>query len=89
MAAYMMNKIISILSKHPFDWIVHFILCFVPVYFGWAIWFVVLFVCVLIEYEQKTQVWYNHFSWREYIIKCSLGDMIADILGIIIGMYLK
>jgi hypothetical protein len=77
------------LSQHPYDLLIHFALCFTPVYFGWATWFVVAFVAVMIEYEQKTQVGYNNLSWREYFLQCSLSDLIADGLGIITGMVLR
>jgi hypothetical protein len=78
----------SLLSKHPIDWIIHFTLCFIPVYFGWATWFVVIIVGVIIEFEQKTQIGYNELSWGEYFIKHSFGDLIADCIGIIIGLIL-
>ena len=67
---------ISFLSKHPFDWIIHLILCFVPVYFGWAVWFVVAFVGILIEYEQKYSWWCKNIPWKDYILYKALGDLI-------------
>jgi len=76
------------LSKHPTDWIIHFILCAIPVFFGWAEWFVVFFVAVLVEYEQKDQTWYAKYSWKKYFLKCSLGDLIADGLGIVVALLL-
>lgn len=74
------------LSLHPCDWLIHFILCFIPIYLGWATWFVVAFVSVMIEYEQKPLVWYNDLTWREYFLQCSLWDLVADGLGIITGI---
>jgi len=77
------------MSKHPFDWICHAILCAIPVYFGWAAWFIVAFVGIYVEYIQKTQVWYNHFSWKEYFWEHSLGDLIADGFGIGIALFIS
>lgn len=74
------------MSKHPWDWGIHFGLCFIPVCFDWAEWFVVLFAGLIVEYEQKMQVGTNHLSWKEYFRKHSLGDLIADALGITIGI---
>jgi len=76
------------MSSHPWDWCIHFELCFTPVCFGWASWFIVLFVGVLIEYEQKFQIWYNHLNWREYIIYHVMGDMVANVFGIVVGVLL-
>jgi len=77
------------LSKHPFDWTVHFLLCAIPVYFGWATWFVVLIVGIIIEYEQKYQYWYCDLVWKDYFIEKSLGDLIANGLGIVVALLLK
>lgn len=74
------------MSKHPWDWGIHFVLCFIPVYFGCAEWFVVLFVGLIVEWEQKAQVWYNHLTWKEYFWKHSFGDFVADGLGIVLGI---
>lgn len=73
------------MSKHPWDWIIHAILCGIPIVFGWASWFVVVFVAIAIEYEQKPQVWYNSLSWSEYFFKHAFMDLIADGLGIALG----
>ena len=78
-----MFEIKNTLSQHPWDWLCHFALCFIPVYFGWATWFVVLTVGIIIEYEQKTQVCYNDKTWREYLLQDSLGDLIANSVGIV------
>lgn len=77
------------LSKHPWDWFIHFSMCAIPVYYGWATWFVALFVGIMLEYEQKTQVGYNELFWEEYFIKHSFGDLIADVIGIIVGIIIK
>jgi len=75
------------LSKHPYDWSIHFGLCFIAVWTGWVVWFAVLFTAILIEYEQKYQTWYYELSWRDYIVNHALGDMVADCLGILAGVY--
>ena len=77
------------LSVHPFDYFCHAALCFVPVYFGWATWFVVVFVSVMIEWEQKSQIWYNDKTWREYFLQDSLGDLIANGIGIGIALIIR
>jgi hypothetical protein len=75
------------LSRHPYDWLVHFGLCFAAIYYNAASVIAVVFVAVMIEYEQKTQVGYNELSWKEYFaLRHSLGDLIADGLGIITGL---
>ena len=73
------------LSRHPYDWIIHFFLCALPIAFGWANWIVVVFVSLMIEYEQRYQVWYRELSWRDYLMKKSLGDLLSDGLGILVG----
>jgi len=81
------------LSKHPYDLILHAVLCAIPVYFGFSIsakagigfCVVVLIVSVMIEYEQKHQVWYHHLSWKTYLLSHSILDLLADLAGIIIG----
>jgi len=79
----------SLLSKHPFDWLIHSGLCFSAVYFHQATPFATLFVGVILEYEQKAQRWSYSLTWKEYFIKSSLGDLIADLVGIVIGMILR
>ena len=74
------------LSKHPYDWLIHFGLCFAAIYFYATVVIVVVFVAMMLEYEQKTQVWYNELTWREYFLRHSLGDLVADGLGIITGL---
>jgi hypothetical protein len=77
------------LSRHPFDWAVHFGLCLAATATGWAAWWVVLFVGALIEYEQKFQVWTYEWTWHRYLLYCSLGDLVADIMGIGVGVWLR
>ena len=79
---YMLN-----LSKHPYDWIIHLLGCAGTIYFGCPIWIAILF-WIYIEYEQKQSIWYNRLSWKEYFIYHSLGDLIADAIGIILGSLL-
>ncbi len=79
----------SWLSKHPYDWLIHAVLCCIPIVFDWATWFVVLFVGVVLEFEQKAQVWYDSLTWTEYIGEHAFGDLVADGLGIGLGLYLK
>jgi len=72
------------LSRHPFDWLIHCFLCFIPIYFGWARWFVVVFVAVMIEYEQ-----WNYAGKPEiihYFIYEVLDDFVFDWLGIAGGI---
>ena len=76
------------LSQHPYDWLIHFGLCFAAIYFNSASVIAVIFVAVMLEYEQKTQVGYNELSWKDYFLRHSLGDLIADGLGIITGLML-
>lgn len=81
------KTIMRLLDKHPFDWIIHLVLCFVPLWRGWATWFVVGFVAVMMEYEQWK--WSKQkFTWEYFYYNC-LGDLIADIIGIIGGSYVK
>ena len=76
-------------SRHPYDYFVHATLCCIPVTFSWATWFVVLFVGVILEFEQKTQVWYDSLTWAKYICEHAFGDLVADSMGIGLGLYLK
>lgn len=77
------------MSKYPIDWIIHFILVLCG---GFAIvkWpliacFVIpLFVMFMIEYEQKTQIWYNDLSWFEFIRNHALGDIVAGLIALFI-----
>ena len=76
---------LDFLSKHPIDWSIHFALCFLAIAFNWATWFVVIFVSILIEYEQ-----WNYSGRPElkyYFIPYVLGDLIFDFIGIIGGIY--
>ena len=76
------------LSKFPYDFIIHFFACFIPVYFQptWQMCTVVLTYMIYLKYAQKSQVWYNNLTWKEYFIKHSLRDIIADILGVTLAM---
>jgi len=77
------------MSRHPIDWAIHFVLVFVS---GWLIYnhpllasFVVpLFVIFMIEYEQKSQVWYNDLTWADFIQNHALGDILAGIIALIV-----
>jgi len=75
------------LSEHPYDWIIHCLLCFIPIYFGWATWFVVVFVAVMLEYEQWSYA--GRPTIIKYFISKVLGDLIADAIGIIGGVLCK
>ena len=85
------------LSKHPWDLMSHAILCFLYTYLGmkavrpeWFLFIIMtcLFVSIMVEIEQKTQVGTNHLTWKEYFWKHSFGDLVADGLGILLGMLL-
>ena len=84
-----MSTFLNKLSQHPFDWIIHATLCFVPIYFGWAEWFVVIFISVMLEYEQKFQYWNMELTWKEYFKIKSKSDLIADGIGIILGLIFR
>ena len=75
--------IMDFLSKHPIDWIIHFILCFLPVKFRWAKWFVVFFVILLVEYEQWSCSGRPPNWWT---FDVAIGDIFFSLLGIIIGL---
>jgi len=77
----------SLLSKHPFDWIIHCLLCFIPIWQHWATWFVVVFVAVMLEYEQWRYSG-QHLTWNYFYYKC-LGDLIADAFGIVAGFLIR
>ena len=74
------------MSKHPFNWLVHFALCAGAVGFGWATWFVVLFVAVMVEWEQRSQTWYAPLSDSQYWFRKATPDLVADVLGIAVGL---
>jgi len=78
-----------VMSKHPYDWIIHFILVLAG---GWHIYShpqmacftVSLFIIFMIEYEQKSQVWYDDLTWADFIQNHALGDILAGILALIV-----
>ena len=74
-------------SKHPIDWIIHCLLCFIPIYFKWATWFVVAFVAIMIEYEQWSYA--GKPPLKDYFFKHVLSDLIADLIGILGGLLCK
>jgi hypothetical protein len=75
------------LSKHPYDWLIHFGLCFAAIYFNQATVLAVVFVAVMIEYEQWR---YSHqkFTWEYFYYKI-LGDLIADGIGIVVALLIR
>jgi len=75
-------------SKHPWDWIMHFTGCLLLVITGLASWLGAALIAVYIEYVQKSQVWYNNLTWEVYLREHSIGDLIADALGIIAAIVL-
>jgi len=77
------------LDFHPWDWICHFLLSFVPVRFKWCTWWLAISVGIGVEYEQKTQVCYNSMSWSDYIINESAGDLVEDFSGALLANYLN
>lgn len=76
-----------LLDKHPIDWIIHLILCFIPLQQHWATWFVVVFVSIMLEYEQWKYS-RQQFTWNYFRQQC-LGDLVADAVGIIGGLLCK
>jgi hypothetical protein len=76
----------DILSKHPLDWLTHFILCLVPVWHGWCTWFVAAFVAIGVEYEQWSYAGRPPLS--QYFWHKMFGDLVADTVGIIGGVLL-
>ena len=74
------------LSKHPYDWIIHFALCFIAVYFRQATVLATIFVAVMIEYEQWKYS-KEKLTWEYFYFKV-LGDLIADGLGILVAVLL-
>lgn len=73
------------MDKHPYDWLIHAALCFTPIYFGWATWFVVATVAVMWEAEQWKAAGKPEFT--HYFFYQMLGDLVADAIGIIGGLY--
>ena len=85
------DEIIYRLSKHPYDWGCHFIMCFIPlcIIHDWKMILIVMAFGGILEYEQKFQKWYDYYSWKEYLLQYSLGDMIANLLGALAGYFVK
>ncbi len=75
------------LHKHPWDWILHCLLCFIPIWQGWATWFVVAFVAIMMEYEQWKYAGKPEII--HYFFYHVLGDFVADAIGIIGGLYVN
>ena len=74
------------LSKHPFDWLIHFSLCFAAIFFNQATVLATIFVSLMIEYEQW-QYSGQQLTWSYFYSKC-LGDLIADFAGIALAIFL-
>ena len=76
----------KLLSKY--DWLVHGILCFLPVWSlpRWQMVVAVVAFFIILEYEQKAQVWYSEMTWKEYMRKHSIKDLIADAVGVVIAL---
>jgi len=61
-------------------------LCFIAIYFHQATLLTTIFVAVMIEYEQ----WKfsgQKLTWDYFYFNC-LGDLIADMIGVILGLIL-
>ena len=84
------NDIKYWMAKHPYDWALHCGLCAIPnaVLPDWRMAVTVLAAGAILEYEQYFQPWYNVLSAKEYFKKHAAGDLIADTLGILIGLYI-
>ena len=82
------KRLYELQSKHPYDWIIHFVGYFLAVIFGTPWWIATIFG-LIVEKIQKKQIWYNDLSWWEYIKKHAAGDIVANSLGILIAWILK
>ena len=71
------------------DWVIHFSLCFIAIWQRQASILATVFVAGMIEYEQKKQVGTYNLTWKDYLLKHSLGDFIADALGIGLGFLIR
>ena len=78
------------MSRFPYDFIIHFFACFIPVYIltDWRMAVVVGVYMGYLEYAQKSYIWYYELSWRDYLIQHSLQDITANVLGIVMGFIL-
>jgi len=84
------------LSRHPFDWIIHGVLCFIPIAYGYweslrvgiVITVITLFVAGMIEYEQRFSIYNANLTWKEYIEEKVLGDIVADLVGLSLGIWI-
>jgi glycopeptide antibiotics resistance protein len=87
-------------DKHPFDWLIHFVFLAVFTTLNlmvsdntiYAVLYTIavgIVVSIMIEYEQWNLFWKSHYSdFTEYLLDFNIttGDLIADGLGIIIGV---
>ena len=74
------------MSKHPFDWLIHFGLCFIAIYFHQATIAATIFVAIMLEYEQWSYA--GKPDLRYYFVPKVLGDLIADFIGIGLALFL-
>ena len=77
---------LNVLNKHPYDWILHAVLCFIALEFSFATLPAVIFVALLFEYEQRFSIWNNHLTWWEYFKFVAVYDLVADAVGILGGV---
>lgn len=77
------------MSGHPWDWLIHAGLCGLAFYFDQVSILAILIVGLIVEYEQKFQTWYTHYTWFDYIKKHAFGDMLANCVGILIAFIIK
>lgn len=89
MECKILENIKNRLSIHPIDWLIHFGGNLLFTYYAASGWPAYLVYDIVIEYEQKYQVWYKNLTWKEYLIKHSLGDIIADVFGILAGLIIR
>lgn len=85
----MLKECLRFFSKY--DWLVHGVLCFLPVFALplWQMTVTVVGFSIILEYEQKAQTWYAELSWKEYLRKYSIKDLIADFVGIIMALIIR
>jgi hypothetical protein len=74
------------LGKHPVDWILHGLGCFILVVLGWVNPIIMLVLGMYLEYEQKQSIHYSRFDWKTYFLKHAGGDLLADMSGIILAI---
>ena len=86
-----MSKFLNTLepSQHPWDWLCHAGAAFFLIVTGGAQWWAVLLGGIYLEKEQRSQTWYASKTWKEYLLEDAMGDLIADVFGILAGLAIR